>query len=268
MTPILKYPGAKWRLASWVLSHMPPHESYLEPYFGSGAVLFNKPKSRIETVNDLDSEVVNFFLMCRECPDELAEGISLTPWARDEREAAYQRTDNPIERARHFAVRCWMTFGAHPRLSNGWRHASGSVCNGGPDNPKLWARVPECVREVGARLLQVQIENRPALEVIPRFNGPEVLIYADPPYVMSTRTMNGSAYHHEMSDADHEQLIRTLQVHSGMAMLSGYDCEIYRELLKDWRMVSIRTTAERAAKRTECLWLNQAAVERLPQMEI
>lgn len=51
---ILKFPGAKWRMADWIISLMPPHKSYLEPFFGSGAVFFCKPPSRIETINDLD----------------------------------------------------------------------------------------------------------------------------------------------------------------------------------------------------------------------
>ena len=61
MNAILKYPGAKWRIAGWIIENMPTHHSYVEPYFGSGAVFFNKPLSNIETINDLDGEVVNFF---------------------------------------------------------------------------------------------------------------------------------------------------------------------------------------------------------------
>lgn len=53
MRAVTKYPGSKWNLAKWIISHFPPHHSYLEPFFGSGAVLFNKPRSRIETVNVL-----------------------------------------------------------------------------------------------------------------------------------------------------------------------------------------------------------------------
>ncbi len=61
MKAIVKYPGSKWSLASWIISFFPEHHSYLEPFFGSGAVLFNKPRSHIETVNDLAGNVVNLF---------------------------------------------------------------------------------------------------------------------------------------------------------------------------------------------------------------
>ena len=257
--PILKYPGAKWRLADWVITHMPPHDSYLEPFFGSGAVLLRKRPARAETINDLDGEVVNFFKVCRSRPDELAELLRLTPWARDERDAAYQHTTDELERARRFAVKCWQTFGSFRDKSCGWRHTTGKTANSGPDSPSLWARVPQCVAEASKRLLEVQIENRPALDVIERFNGPEVLIYADPPYLHDTRAASGYAYKHEMSAVEHEALLRALMAHRGSVLLSGYDHELYNDTLRGWRKETVDTTAERGARRVECLWINPVA---------
>ena len=264
MDPILKYPGAKWRLAQWIIAFLPPHESYLEPFFGSGAVLFNKAPSRIETINDLDGDIVHFFKMCRTYPNELADALCLTPWSRDEREAAYEPSTDNIERARRFAVRCWQTFGASPNQSNGWRHTTGKARNGGPDNPKLWARLPQCIRDASERLLNVQIENRPALEVIRQHNGENVLIYADPPYMKRTRNAHGDSYHYEMSDADHKELLQSLVAHTGMVVLSGYDSELYNKTLQGWHKEIKATQAERGAKRMECLWLNPSCAERLP----
>lgn len=257
MNPILKYPGAKWRLADWVISFMPPHESYVEPYAGSLAVFFNKAPARINTLNDLDGNVVNFFNICRERPDELAVALSLTPWARSEFEAA-ELTDeitDSVERARRFAIKCWMAFGASAGSSS-WRSSTGAKPNGGPDNPKLWNRMPGLVYETAARLMCAQIENRPALEIIRRFDGPRVLIYADPPYIRSTRNTHRNQYQHEMTDTDHVKLLEALRCHSGMVLLSGYDCELYRDTLPDWHMVTTGTTAERGAIRTEGLWMN------------
>jgi DNA adenine methylase len=76
MKTLLNYPGAKWGMAKQIIAMMPPHRSYLEPFFGSGAVLFNKPPSAIETVNDIDGDVVNFFTVLREQPEELYARIS------------------------------------------------------------------------------------------------------------------------------------------------------------------------------------------------
>lgn len=114
IAPVLKYPGAKWRLAVWILERMPPHEQYVEPFFGSGAVFFRKQPSRLETINDLDGDVVNLFRVIREAPEELAAAAWATPWAREEYEASYERPGglDPAERARRFLVRCWQSHGS------------------------------------------------------------------------------------------------------------------------------------------------------------
>lgn len=70
MKAVLKYPGAKHRIAKWICSYMPEHSVYLEPFAGSLAVLFEKEKSHIETVNDLDGEIVNFFHIVRDYPEQ------------------------------------------------------------------------------------------------------------------------------------------------------------------------------------------------------
>lgn len=268
ITPILKYPGAKWRIADWIIAHMPPHVGYVEPYFGSGAVFFNKAKSRIETINDLDKSVVRFFRVCRERPDELAYALSLTPWSREEFLLSdfCDEAEDDVESARQFAVRCWMTFGARMHCKMGWRSSKGGTKNYGPDNPAMWRRLPGMVQYVAMRLLDAQIENRPAIDVIKNHQGKQVLIYADPPYVKGTRTLNGDQYRHEMTDADHEILLSVLKEHSGMVMVSGYDCDMYNAALNDWFKVSVDTRAERGVARKEVLWLNPLAASRMPQM--
>ena len=270
MKPILKYPGAKWRLADWIVERMPPHVGYVEPFFGSGAVFFNKPKSRIETIADLDGSVVRFFRTCREHPDELAYAISMTPWSREEflqSDFCDEKVDD-VEAARQFCVRCWQTFGARTHCKTGWRNTTGKSSNIGPDNPAMWKRLPSVVQEVSKRLLDAQIENRPAVEVIRHNNGEQVLIYADPPYVRSTRTMNGDQYRFEMTDADHVELLDALKAHTGMVMLSGYDCDLYRDMLTGWRMECVSAKAERGVARTEYLWMNPLCDEKSPKMMI
>lgn len=270
MKPILKYPGAKWRLAEWIISHMPPHVGYVEPFFGSGAVFFNKTPSRIETINDMDGAVVRFFKTCREHPEALAYAVSMTPWSREEFIQSDFGEDNPddVEAARKFLVRCWMTFGARTRCKAGWRNTTGKTKNNGPDNPALWRTVPGVVMQVADRLRDAQIENRTALEVIKRNDGPDILIYADPPYVKDTRTLCGDQYRHEMTDSDHIELLDALNNHQGMVLLSGYDHQMYRYALKEWRQEKIRTQGEKGVIRTECLWINPKAAERLGGQQV
>lgn len=115
--PVLKYPGSKWKLAEWIVSLMPPHKSYLEPFFGSGAVFFNKPPSCIETINDLNGEIVNLFRVIRERTEELERAVALTPYSREEYEASWARckagkVTDPVELARLTLVRYWQTHGS------------------------------------------------------------------------------------------------------------------------------------------------------------
>ena len=124
MKSILKYPGAKWRIADWIISHFPPHKVYLEPFFGSGACFFNKIPAYIETINDLDGDIVNLFKVCREHPQELAQLINLTPFARDEFQNCYERSDNPIEQARRTIVRYHQSFGTSNSSKNKWKFAT------------------------------------------------------------------------------------------------------------------------------------------------
>ena len=111
MNAILKYPGGKWRIADWILSFFPEHKVYLEPYFGSGACFFNKKPSYIETINDVDGNIVNLFRVCRDYPEELAKAINLTPFARDEFISCNAPSDNPVELARRTLVRYFQSFG-------------------------------------------------------------------------------------------------------------------------------------------------------------
>lgn len=265
MTPILKYPGAKWRMADWIVDKIPDHESYLEPFFGSGAVFFNKKPARIETINDIDGAVTRFFRVCRDRPDDLAYAVSMTPWSREEFDRAEIRDDlhDDIEFARQFMVRCWMSFGSRLYVKTGWRYSTGSKAKGGPDNPKLWARLPETIQQVADRLRMAQFESRPALDVIDAYDGPNVLIYADPPYILDTRTLTGKRqYRAEMDDADHVALLKRLQCFQGMVMLSGYESPIYTEILDGWTMYQTTVRCNGKGSKTECLWLNPEAERR------
>lgn len=264
MKPILKYPGGKWRLAEWIIEHMPPHTGYVEPFFGSGAVFFNKAPCKTETINDLNGEIVNYFRVMRERPIELARAVQMTPWAREELE--YCRTESPVEdsleMARRFLAKYYQSIGSGADVKTGWKHRTG--IDGG-SCATLWKGMPSRIIEASKRILHAQIENRPAVEVIREYDGEKVLMYVDPPYIHETRTAN-IAYEYEMTDADHEELLSVLSTCKGMVLLSGYDSPMYRDLLGDWSIETINTRAERAAMRTECLWINPAAMERTPRL--
>lgn len=256
MNAVIKYPGAKWALAQWIISHFPQHHSYLEPFFGSGAVLFTKSRSAIETVNDLDGDVVNLFEWIRKDPERLAYAVYWTPYAREVYDRAWEaqhiETDS-FQRAVDFYTRLMMGHGFRTAGGKmGWKNdvhgrEAAYAANG-------WCKVPEIIVAAAERLRGVQIENRPAVDLIARFNYPNVLIYADPPYLLNTR--HGKQYRHEMTEADHRELLETLRAHKGPVLLSGYDSKLYNDMLQGWHREETISRTQTAAQRREVLWMN------------
>jgi DNA adenine methylase len=256
---ILHYPGSKWSMADWIISHMPPHQTYLEPFFGSGAVFFNKQRSFIETINDAYGDVTNLFEIIRDRPEELARIVYWTPYARDEYYLSYQLCDDRMERARRFLLRTWQAIGAKSSDRTGWR--SNVQADKSPNKlaSSQWLDLPGRILEVTDRLQRVQIENQNALRLVERYRYSDVLIYADPPYVLETRS--NRIYAHEMSDEDHINLLEVLDKHPGPVLLSGYAHPLYDNRLQHWRRETFQAKAEAGRSRTEVLWINPIAAE-------
>lgn len=252
MKAILKYPGAKNKIAKWIVEHIPAHKVYCEPFFGSGAVFFNKKPCYNEILNDIDDEIYNFFKILRTESSELVETISLTPYCRTEYESAYQNaTANDVERARQFAVKCWQGFGCGNKYKNGFRRGIGSTS---PNPAKAWNELPDTLRVAAERIKNAQIEHKDAIDLIKKLRGKETFIYVDPPYLLSTRKKY--LYNHELEDEYHAKLLKVLCDSDCKIMISGYDNELYNKYLKGWRKESKNTTAECSVKRTETIWMN------------
>lgn len=254
MKAVVKYPGSKWSLASWIISHFPEHHSYLEPFFGSGAVLFNKPRSHIETVNDLDGNVVNLFRWIREDPEKLAHEIYYTPYARQIYEDAFiSSPENSLGRAVNFYIRLNMGHGFRTTGEKvGWKNdVQGRERSYASQD---WCNLPEKIMQAAERLRGVQIENRPAVELIERFNFGNVLIYCDPPYMLETR--HGKQYRYEMDDTEHEELLAVLLRHKGQVVISGYDTELYQGMLGKWERRENTSYSQVCSKKKEVIWMN------------
>lgn len=266
MKAVMKYPGSKWSLAKWIISHLPEHHSYLEPYFGSGAVLFNKPRSNIETVNDLDGNVVNLFEWIKHDPECLVREIYYTPYARQVYEEAFAaEPEDSLERAVNFYIRLQM---GHGFRTNGEKVGWKNDIQGRERAyaAKDWCDLAERIIQAAERLRGVQIECRPAVDVIRRFNSSKVLIYADPPYVLSTR--HGKQYRCEMDDRGHEELLDVLLAHKGPVLLSGYDSDLYLERLRHWHREEAVSYSQTASRKTEVLWMNFEPEEQIKMQGI
>ncbi len=257
--PVLRYFGGKFLLAPWIISQMPPHRVYVEPYGGAASVLMRKPRSYAEVYNDLDGEVVSLFKILRDptASQELERRLRMTPFSRDEFDAAYGDAVDEIESARFLIIRAFMGFGSDGHnISSGKTGFRANSNRSGTTPAHDWAGWPQHIASFTSRLSGVVIENRDAAKIIAQQDGPETLFYVDPPYVHETRGAK-HGYRHELSNEDHDRLLKILGCVEGMVMLSGYDTEKYNAL--GWHKVTKATKADGARSRTECLWFNDAA---------
>jgi len=253
--PPFAYYGGKTTLAPRIAELLPPHDHYVEPFAGSLAVLLAKTPSKAETVNDLDGDLVHFWRVLREQPDELARQAMLTPHSRQEYETSKNLDDSDgIERARRVWVR--LTQGrSHSMAPTGWwmGRALGRFVTI-PDTIEAFAAR---FAPVGQRLRGVTIENRDAIEMVNDYGAePTVCIYADPPYLGSTRAAN---YRHEMlEDSLHVKLADALRNCKASVVLSGYASPLYEELYPGWHRMELKapTALSGRAAENEVLWSN------------
>jgi DNA adenine methylase len=259
--PSFRYHGAKWRIAEWIIKQFPPHTCYVEPFAGAASLLMKKSPAPLEVINDLNSDVVNFFDVLRTRTDELVRAIELTPWSREVWSRSFEHHPDPLENALRFYVRATQSFGASEskkKSYSGWRTQKNM--NRGSTILKEW-NTQDHLFDVARRLKLVQIENQDALSVIKRFDAKGTLFYVDPPYVLSTRENASRGYSHEMTDDEHRSLISLLQQVQGMVIISGYRCELYDQLLVDWRRLDRGNPTNGQGYRIESIWINHACVQ-------
>lgn len=251
--PALRYYGGKWNLAPWIISHFPPHKNYVEPCGGAASVLLQKPRSPLETYNDLDGNVVNFFRVLRDRPDELIYKLGLTPWSREE--AMLPINDNGIdcvEWARRYWIKSWMIIG-----DLGKTHEAFRVSNKPKSKPSdIMRQIPYLWYWI-ERMQGVQIENCDAIKLITRNDSQETLYYFDPPYVQDTRS-HKFEYIEEVTTDFHMAASDTLRGTQGYAIVSGYACPLYTELYEahGWHRVDKEAQTNSGGKRIESLWLS------------
>ncbi len=267
--PVLRYYGSKFRLAQWIISYFPTHRHYVEPFGGAANVLLVKEPSLMETYNDANDKIVNFFKILRQTPNELIEQILLTPWARREYEACLAEVENetPLESARRLYYRLLMSY------SGQYNTCRGSFRRFNKGSKKMRpVHLEENLRAASRRLYQVQIENRDAFKLITETDSDDTLFYLDPPYVFSTRTTS-KAYSHEMCDDAHREFAELLHSLKGFVILSGYPSLIYEELFeqKGWVRSDRQARVLGGRMKTECVWISPktaAALRLLPETAI
>jgi DNA adenine methylase len=269
-------------MASRIIERMPPHLHYVEPYFGSGQVLFARdPKDRrlwwtectsdgripdgvSEVVNDLHGNLMNFYAVLKD-PDSFASlerRLSLTLHSEDEWNAAQRmlaQTDGgPIERAAALFTLCRQSLSG--RMESFAPTVRTRLRGGRNDGVNAWWGAIDGIDAVHRRLKDVKILNRPALDVIRSEATPATLFYCDPPYYHATRTAT-EVYDHEMTERDHRDLLDVLLACKGKVILSGYANDLYDTALAGWKRETFdlpNNAAGGKTKRrmTEVLWCN------------
>jgi len=261
--------GGKFSHLDWILPLLPKCHHYCEPFAGSGAVLINRPPSPVETYNDTDGEVVNFFRVLRDESEQLIRAIALTPFSREEYyEAIYGNTEDisNIERARRFYIRARQTrTGLAQTASLGrWANCKNTSRAGMSGVVSRWLGGVDALDDIAQRLLRVKIENRPAINIINLYDSATTLFYCDPPYLHETRG-DDKAYGYEMSELQHKDLAIILNNCQAKVALSGYDCNAMDDLYSSDKWFKTvgkeRTIHSTKGKRTEVLWTNYNPVQ-------
>lgn len=266
MKPPISYFGSKLAVADRIAALLSPHEHYVEPFAGSLAVLLAKRPSAMETVSDMDGNLMNFWCVLRDRPGDLERACVLTPHSRAEHEAAFAMDGDDLERARKVWVLLTQGRGGHlPPKRSGWRYYQ-DPRGSSASMPAYLATYAGRLAAAAERLRHISLECRPAAEIIERYGRhPGVLIYADPPYLASLRTLNhgrsrGPDYAHELrTDEEHAELADALRAARAAVVISGYDAPLYRELYDGWHRTEIPASAGNgvSSQRTEMVWSNR-----------
>jgi DNA adenine methylase len=259
------YFGSKNKIAQQLITHMPPHNCWVEAFCGSAALTLAKRKAPIEVINDIDGEIVNVFRQLRNNQEELCRQIALTPYARQEFETARtgQTADTDVERARKFLVQAMMAVnGAFGKEKGGFSYSQSYSRNGRDARVNRWYNLPERLTEVAERLRDVRIDNRDATELLKMFEKrPATLMYLDPPYL----GQRAEGYTNDARDDKfHEDLLKVALSAKCMIFISGYDNRLYSSMLtpqRKWNKTVIDTITKdikgNGLDRKEVVWTNK-----------
>ena len=246
-----------------------PCEHFIEPFCGSAVVTINRTPAPLETVNDMNGEIINFFRQLRDNNEELLNLIYLTPASREEfRNSVNTEGDSDVERARKLFISLFQTFTGSPAdaAQDNWagRKISPTRANSLTAATDAKLRV---LPTIARRLRMVQFECMDALKLIKKYDQEGVLFYCDPPYLAETRATK-NAYKQEMNQKDqHKEFIDVVRGCSGKVMISGYASNLYKERLHDWHRIEYKvnvSTANTVKRRTavECIWMNYTPRQR------
>ncbi len=258
------YFGSKNKIALKLCENLPPHNCWVEAFCGSAALTLRKRQAPIEVINDIDSNIINFFEQLRNNFDALYRAIDLTPYSEEELSIARKphKKMSKLERARIFLVQSMMAVnGVFGEEKGGFSYSDSYSRNGHDARVNRWNNLPERMERVIERLKSVRIENKDAKKLIHRYiNRPATLLYLDPPY-LGDRT---AGYNIDANDEKfHKELLELSNEAKCMVFISGYENELYNSILTEmngWQKRQIETitkdTKGQCYVRIEVVWMN------------
>ncbi|MHB8627446.1 MAG: DNA adenine methylase [Aggregatilineales bacterium] len=236
----IKWVGGKSRMRKTIIELLPPHTCYVEVFGGAAWVLFGKPLSDVEILNDIDQELINFFRVVKDRPEEFlaAFDLELVSRAEFERLASLNPSQiNEIDRAHRFYYLIMAGWGGelnYPRFQT-------SITDGGHGNRLIGAlqNLRSRIAPIHERLRTVIIENLDWQTCIDRYDREGAVMYLDPPY-----PGNGANYYHNMREwKDHEQLAARLEQAQCQWILSSYDTQDVHNLFRGYRFSYITSAS-------------------------
>ena len=237
----LSYIGGKRRIAKQLVALIPPHTTYVEPFAGGAQVFFQKPRSKVEVLNDLDDEIVNFLRVCQRHPAELSRLLRWQPASRRifgwyQQQPPETLTD--VERAARFCYLQKNTWGGK-RMRRNFHFSVMKPPSYAPH------RLPQRFAAIAQRLDGAQLESTSYERIFNTYDRKTTFFYCDPPYV------GVDLYQHNLTDQQFQHLANQLRALKGHFLLSINDCPNARTWFAGFhqRPISVSYTTVRHPRR-------------------
>lgn len=253
------YLGSKYSILPWLLPKLPRCNHYVSVFGGSAADLINREPSPIETFNDINQQVVNFFKVLRETPESLIESLQLTPHSKYEYDNAWESVhDSDIEKARKFFIRTQQSIfsaGAQEKVK-GWAAALKCSRVSISEKTHKWINRVDGLYAVAERFKHTQIECRDFRFILKHYDDAGTLFYCDSPYMKTLRS--SSEYRFEFTMQDHFDLHHYASRIKGRIAISGYKEDIMLDLYKDFNFHEGPKRKNNISSKDaiECIWTN------------
>jgi DNA adenine methylase len=264
----LRWTGGKFYVADWIVSLMPKHKIYVEPFFGAGWVFFRKPKTKIEVINDIDDRIYALFKVLSD--EKLFFRFVEKIWFVGASEKLYYEMLKQLKNEKLDLVDKAVAFFYVNRFAFSGNLSDNFSIYWTKNKAMGYEKVKQALFAIHKRLQGVLVLNRDWKEVVKKYDGEDVVVFMDPPYVLDTRSNSKGIYAYEMSNEEHEELVDICLKLKGKVILSGYQNPIYRRLEgngwvkldKEVQLATAVATDEKRERRVESVWLNYK-IERL-----